>query len=276
MSRQLLRWCCIWAALLACGTSVHAATFFVGPKKIGLPYYWNPTNVTIMVGDTVMWTNLGNNVHSLEPSPTNSPEQFCGTGTNLIPSCTVTFLTPGKFFYDCYQHLPSMTGSVTVLAPPTVAITNPVHNALFPTHADVTIRASATDADGSVTNVQFLRDGIPIATSTVAPYSLTLSNVAPGYYNLRALATDNSALVTTSALVTVRVAAPPVLQLTNSPNGPLRFTFNSITGVNYVVEGSAALPAFSPIITNAGTNGPLQFSQTNPAPAQNFFRVRLQ
>jgi plastocyanin len=280
MSRQLLRWCCVWAALsaLGCGPSIFAATNFVGYKRFGVgpstTYYWLPTNLVINVGDTVRWTNLGG-VHSVNPA-VGSPEPFCGTGTNEIQSCTATFNIAGLFPYDCYQHLPTMTGTVRVLAPPVVTITNPPNNSLFPTHANVLIAAQAADADGAVTNVQFLNNGVSFATSTVAPYTATLSNVAPGYYNLRARAVDNSALVTTSAVVTVRMAGPPTLALTNNPDGPLRFRFNTVTGVSYVVEGAPALTNFSSLVTNPGTGTAQEFSQTNPAPSQNFFRLRLQ
>jgi plastocyanin len=276
MSRQLLRWCCAWAALAAlAGTVASGATHFVGTRRIAITnWFWNPTNITIQVGDTVTWTNLSD-IHSVNPG-TNSSEPFCGTGTNEISACSVTFSNAGLFFYDCYQHLPTMTGSVRVLAPPVVAITNPPNNALFPAQANVQVSASASDPDGTVTNVQFLNNGVPFATSTVAPFAVTLNNVAPGYLNLRARAMDNSALVTTSAPATIRVAGRPTLVLTNSLVGPLRFLYQTATGVSYVVEGGPTVTNFSPIVTNPGSGGALQFSQTNPAPDQKFFRLRLQ
>jgi plastocyanin len=280
MSRRLSRWCCIWAALLALGWNVpvQAATYFAGAKRIGINFYFSPTNLVINVGDTVMWTNLafqGENIHSLTPYPTNTTEAFCGTGTNYIPSCTVTFLNPGYFAYYCMPH-PSMTGSVRVLAPPVVTITNLAANSIFPSHANVLIQAQATDLDGSVTNVQFLSNGFAFATSTAAPHAATLSNVAAGFYQLRARAVDNSALVTTSAPVLVRVVPPPTLVPTPGTSGPLQFSFNTVTGIDYVVESSATLTNFVPVVTNAGSGGGQQFAQTNALPVQNAFRVRLQ
>jgi plastocyanin len=279
MSRRLSRWCCIWAALLALGwsVSVHAATYFVGAKRIGgFPgqFYWNPTNLVIKVGDTVMWTNLLE-IHSVNPA-SSSTDPFCGTGTNEISSCTVTFQNPGLFLYDCYQHLPTMTGSVRVLAPPVVTITNLAANSIFPSSANILIQAQATDVDGSVTNVQFLSNGVAFATSTTAPHAATLSNAAAGFYQLRARAVDNSALVTTSAPVLVRVVPPPTLVPSPGANGPLQFSFNTVTGIDYVVESSATLTNFAPVVTNAGSGGAQQFAQTNAPPTQNAFRVRLQ
>src|SRR4051794_11619946 len=174
MPRQLLPWCCMFGIFLAvlCGRSASAATVIIVPKQVFPDFYFSPTNVTINVGDTVVWTNFGINNHSLEASPTNASEQFCGTGTNYISNCAVTFQTPGVFFFDCFQHRTnrtgslSMTGTVTVVAAPVVTITNPPNNSIFPTHADVQVSAQATDADGTVTNVQFLNNGTSFSTST--------------------------------------------------------------------------------------------------------------
>jgi plastocyanin len=280
MSRRLSRWCCIWMALLALGgnVSIHAATYFVGAKRIGtFPnqfFYWNPTNLVITVGDTVMWTNLLE-IHSVNPAP-SSTDPFCGQGTNEVSSCTVTFQNPGLFLYDCYQHLPTMTGSVRVLAPPVVTITNLGANSILSSPANVLIQAQATDVDGSVTNVQFLNNGVVFANSTTAPHTATLSNVSAGHYQLRARAVDNSALVTTSAPVLVRVAPQPTLVPAPGANGPLQFSFNTVTGIDYVVESSATLTNFVPVKTNAGSGGAQQFAQTNALPPQNAFRLRLQ
>jgi hypothetical protein len=243
----------------------------------GIFFYWNPTNVVINAGDTVMWTNLAM-AHSVNPA-TGSPEPFCGTGTNNISSCTVTFTTPGTFPYDCFDHFQTMTGSVIVLpplSPPVVAITNPPNNTVVRTGANVTLLAHAVD-NGTVTNVQFLKNGIPFATNTVPPYSATWSNIAAGNTHLfRARAVDNEGLTNTSDPITVKAVVPPTLVVTNTSNGPLRFSFNTASGIGYVVEGAVTLTNFSPIVTNAGNGAAQQFTQTNPAPAQKFFRLRLQ
>src|ERR1043166_1631293 len=276
MQRQLLRWACVFVALLALagGSFVSAATFFVGPKKIGISFYWNPTNIVIAPGDTVMWTHLAS-IHSI--NPTNTTEVFCGTGTNNIESCTVTFLNSGTFPYYCFDHRSTMTGAVIVVAvPPVVTITNPMDNSIFAAPATVTAGASATNVGSSVTNVQFLSNGVAIATSTVAPYRVTLSNLVSGNYTLRARAVNNFALVTTSAPVTIRVAPPPSLAVARGTNGPLQFSFNTATNVSYVVEAGLTVTNFSPIKTNVGDGTPQSFSQSNPPPAQRFFRLRLQ
>jgi len=99
--------------------------------------------------------------------------------------------------------------TITVDAPPTVAITSPTNNALFVAPAAVTITATAADADGSVTQVEFFNGTTPVGTMPTTPgssiYSVTLTNLAAGTYTLTARATDNLGATTTSAAVTITV-----------------------------------------------------------------------
>jgi hypothetical protein len=102
--------------------------------------------------------------------------------------------------------------------PPTVAITSPANGASFTPPAVVPITATASDPDGSVTNVQFF-DGMTLLGQTNnTPYTVT-ANLAVGSHALTAVATDNGGLSTTSSVVnvTVSVANPPpslTIQLT--------------------------------------------------------------
>jgi chitinase len=88
---------------------------------------------------------------------------------------------------------------------PSVNITSPANNATFTSPANVTITASASDADGSVTKVEFYNGGAKLGEATASPYSYTWSNVANGTYTFTAKATDNGGAVSTSAAVTITV-----------------------------------------------------------------------
>jgi galactose oxidase-like protein/Big-like domain-containing protein len=89
----------------------------------------------------------------------------------------------------------------TANAPPTVSITSPADGAVFAWKPTITVTATATDADGSVTKVEF-RDGTTLlGQDTTAPYSFTWRNVPPGTHVLTARATDNAGAVTTSSAV---------------------------------------------------------------------------
>jgi gliding motility-associated-like protein len=101
--------------------------------------------------------------------------------------------------------------------PPTVSITAPTNNATFNSGATVTITATASDANGSVTKVEFFNGTAKLGEDTTNPYSFAWANAPSGTHSLTAKATDNQSAVTTSAAVTVKVNAPsvpPVVTLT--------------------------------------------------------------
>jgi RHS repeat-associated protein len=108
-----------------------------------------------------------------------------------------------------------------LVRPPTVSITAPANNAFFTAPASVTVTASAADADGTVSKVDFFDGATLAATATAAPYSATLTNLPPGTHVLTARATDNLGVSTTSAAVTVRVDAPPGVNITAPANNAI-------------------------------------------------------
>jgi len=266
------------AGAVAVVLPAKAATIFVTMTSQN---QFSPKITNIFAGDTVIWTNqlAGTTNHSVAGT-TNSTEPFCGT--NLVPSCTVTFTQPGAFPYYCIQHLQffHMTGVVFVAAaaniPPTVAVTNPPNNSLLAAPATLTISAAASDSDGTVTNVALLTNNVVVANVKTPPYSIALTGLPPGTYNLTAQATDNAGATTTSSPVSVRVLAPPALTLVPATTGPLQFQYPSVAGVNYVVQGSPDLTNFTGVATNPGNGSPLQFSAPPGGPAQQYYRVRVQ
>ena len=108
--------------------------------------------------------------------------------------------------------------NITVDRAPTVSITAPANNAIFTAPASVTVTATAADADGTVSKVDFFDGGTLAATATAAPYSATLASLPPGTHVLTARATDNLGVATTSAAVTVRVDAPPGVNISAPAN----------------------------------------------------------
>lgn len=78
-------------------------------------------------------------------------------------------------------------------AAPLVTLTSPAAGETV-TGTSVEFQASATDADGLVTRVDFFAGPTLVATSTAAPWAATWGNASPGGYELRAVATDNDGL----------------------------------------------------------------------------------
>jgi aryl-phospho-beta-D-glucosidase BglC (GH1 family) len=90
---------------------------------------------------------------------------------------------------------------------PSVSITSPANNASFTAPANITISANASDADGSVSKVEFFSGTTKLGEDLTSPYSFTWSGVAAGTYSLTAKATDNAGAVTTSATVSITVTS---------------------------------------------------------------------
>src|SRR5207237_3787013 len=116
---------------------------------------------------------------------------------------TNTFGVAGDFPYHCSLHT-FMTASVSVKAAanvsPTVMITNPPNGAVFSAPARVAIMATASDSDGSITNVQFLQGVATLTNRTSAPYSVTVSNLVAGSYSFSAVAADNVGAKATNSI----------------------------------------------------------------------------
>ena len=97
---------------------------------------------------------------------------------------------------------------------PSISLTSPASNATFTAPASVTINATASDADGTVSKVDFYNGSTLLGTANTSPYSFTWSNVATGSYSITAKAIDNSGAVTTSGAVSITVNAV----VSNCPN----------------------------------------------------------
>jgi len=149
--------------------------------------------------------------------------------------------------------------------PPTVSITSPTAASLFTAPAVVTITATATDADGTVSQVEFFVNNVSIGVDATAPYTFNWTS-APGINTLRARATDNNGGATNSANVVLDVADPNALpyRITSSVNTcnasnfclPLRAlnTVSNVIGYDITVnfDNTKVAPAASNTVTVLG------------------------
>ncbi len=99
--------------------------------------------------------------------------------------------------------------------PPVISLSSPTKSEAFVAPATITIDAAASDADGSVTKVEFYNGTVKLGERTSSPFSFTWKDVPEGTYSITAAATDNANSRTVSAAVTVVVekAAPAINQL---------------------------------------------------------------
>ena len=134
---------------------------------------------------------------------TTAPYSFAWSGVGIG-----TYSLTARATDDLGGVTTSLASTITVTsgnAAPMVSITAPVDAAIFTWKPSITISASASDPDGTVTKVEF-RDGTTLlGTDTSAPYSFTWKNVPPGTHSLTARATDNAGAATTSSPVGINV-----------------------------------------------------------------------
>ena len=146
-------------------------------------------------------------------------------GTNNTPYTVTTNFTTGSHALTAVatDNLGLSTTSAVVNvtvnvgnAPPSVTITNPPDNATFGNTDAVTVQTSASDSDGSVTNVQLFNGAVLLRSFSAGPYSFTGTAIAGsfalGTNTLTAVATDNLGATATSAPVRVIIARylPPI------------------------------------------------------------------
>ena len=124
--------------------------------------------------------------------------------------------------------------------PSSVTITNPVDNAIFGNTDTVTIRTSASDSDGSVTNVQLFNGAVLLRSFSSGPYNFSGTGIAGNFVlgtnTLTAVATDNLGDAATSAPVHV-VIARYLLPITNgSINILLQLVATNLAAPDYAIS----------------------------------------
>jgi len=92
----------------------------------------------------------------------------------------------------------------TTIPTPVVSLTSPSNNVTLPEDANITISATASEAGGTISHVEFYRDTVKIGDVATAPYSMVWVASDHGTYTLKARAIDGSGHATTST-ITVHV-----------------------------------------------------------------------
>ena len=107
-------------------------------------------------------------------------------GASVVDGNLALSLTPQQ-----YQTFRLFTSETVSDVPPSVSLTAPSNGATFAVQSNVRLNAMATDADGSISKVEFFNGKTKLGESTSAPFSLTLESLPAGNYQLSAKATDN-------------------------------------------------------------------------------------
>ncbi len=199
-------------------TAILTVTALAGSYTVG-----SPPSATVTIADAIPPTvaltmpvsgqvfNLGTVPMAATAMATHGPIQSVEflKGTEVLGqdnSAPYTFnwnaTTPG--IYTLYARATDNCGvkgtsagvTIRINAPPTVSITAPSQGEGLPADEPFILKASASDTDGSVTQVQFFRDGTSLGVVNAAtngswnlPVSASIDNM--GEWNVTARATDN-------------------------------------------------------------------------------------
>lgn len=93
---------------------------------------------------------------------------------------------------------------------PEVSLTAPSNNSAYEAPASIQLTVSASDADGSITKVEFFEGNNKLGMDNSAPYDFTWNNVSPGTYTITAKAWDNENAVSTSQSISITVTEPSI------------------------------------------------------------------
>jgi hypothetical protein len=160
---------------------------------------------------------LGAVTHSVNMEQRYVPLTFTAGSASLTATgpANANIAPPGAYMLVAVDAngVPSVAKMVTVKsnAAPGAALTQPANGATFTAPATVSLAASATDSDGTVSKVEFFNGSAKLGEDTTAPYAYDWTGVAPGSYTLTARATDNLGATTTSTASTITVT-------TSNPN----------------------------------------------------------
>jgi len=139
-----------------------------------------------------------------------------GNTTAPIP-LTTTIGTNNHYVSQTVNSCESPRSTIAVIVTsnslPTISITSPINKTKYISPASITINASAGDADGTISNVEFFNGTTSLGVDNSSPYTFSWTNVLAGTYTLTAVATDNNSGKTTSTAITVIVNAQQTLSL---------------------------------------------------------------
>jgi gliding motility-associated-like protein len=162
-----------------------------------------------------------------------------------------------KAFDD--KGLSSTSAAITIVvtkanAPPTVQITSPVHLSSVAINTPILIEAIASDADGSISKVEFYNGSTELGTDTTSPFTMTWNDASPGTHSLVAKAFDNQGLAITSAITKITVTSAPIVinaQITNLTDNA---TFNHGSAITIAAQATVTQGQISKVEFFADNN----------------------
>ncbi len=203
------------------GPNMRPAIFLVEPKvndTLLAPANINITASTYDTDGAIARVDFYNGLEKLGESiapPFSFNWTNVPTGTYYITARTTDF--EGRSAVSARR-------AVTVVSPnafPIIKLVLPLQDAVFTSPAQITINASANDADGTIAKVEYFNGAEKLSEFTAPPYVFVWDSVTTGTYSISAVATDNKG-AKTETRQNIFVSAPnsmPEVTITSPENG---------------------------------------------------------
>jgi len=223
--------------------------FFVGSTALG------STNLTPY---QFLWTNVSAGVYAISAKVTdNIGAAATNTVTNIIVNAT-----------------------------PMVSIISPTNLSYYLEVTNVTLSASASDSDGSISSVQFYSFtnllGTVTSTGTNGYYNLFWTNLSAGVYPIVAVATDNRGAASFSSNKVFRVASansPPSITISYPTNGSTFPACADYTILTSVTQGTGAITNVEFFVNGVSvgsiTNIPFNLTRSDCQPGTNVLQAMV-
>ncbi|MCH8622782.1 Ig-like domain-containing protein [Undibacterium sp. TS12] len=261
------------ALICLTGLAISSPAFAVAPTvsltapaanaRYGAPAAITLTASAVNSGDTISKVEFYQGA-TLIGTVTSAPYTY-----NWSNVATGSYSLTAKATNSHNESKTSAAVAVVVNNAPTVSLTAPAANTSVAGKASITITANASDADGSISKVEFYNGATLLGSDTTAPYSYSWTNVAPGTYSITAKATDNLSGTTTSSPVSVTVTNPITVNLT-APANNASVTVGTpiaITATAADSKGSISKVEFynGTTLLGSATASPYSYNWTNAA-----------
>ena len=156
-------------------------------------FYYNPSSLSINVGDSVIWINDGGNhdvngdISSLTSQPYNNPVTFDSPATNIVGAIIFgyKFTVSGTYNYDCSVYGHASQGMVGVIIVDTILSikqkTNFINIYPNPTNENITISIDNFNGNIQTEVYDLIGNRLQISNET----TISLQDYAKGIYLLK-------------------------------------------------------------------------------------------
>jgi regulation of enolase protein 1 (concanavalin A-like superfamily) len=158
------------------------------------------------------WIRLVRSGTTIEAFRSANGETWKSMGSDVIPmdetvyvGLAVTSHLAGHVADAVFDGLSVSVAATGPNAAPSITLTAPRGGLTFAAGQNITLTASAADADGKVARVEFMVDNWRVGADTSAPYSTIWASAPAGTYTLSAYAYDDEGASTQSNKVTIAV-----------------------------------------------------------------------